>query len=316
MCFTKAKESDCFVGIDVSKETLDLHLLPQGKSWKVPNGEFEALCEKLKPYRPRLIVLEPTGGYELGVMRAFRQAGLPVKRAHALHIHHHTKGSGQWAKTDGLDARAIADYAKVYAEKLQPIELSEELLELQQLSNRRQQLIQMQTAERNREQGPAMSQQLQASCQRVLEVLKEEISEMEEQLRARIESQTALQEKKRLLMSMSGVGEIVAHRLLAALPELGQVNRKTIAALAGVCPYERASGNWKGESHIWGGRSEVRSALYMATLSAIKHNSSIKPFYEKLRQQGKKFKVAMVACMHKILRMLNAMLAKGESFQP
>src|SRR3990172_5075518 len=254
------KVKGCFVGIDVSKNTLDIFVRPSGECWtQSNNGNFDELCEKLKPLNPTLIVLEPTGGYELGVLNALIKFGFRVSREHAFKIHHHAKGSGQLAETDRLDASMIAHYAECYSEEIEGIE---------------------------------------------------------EQIREIIQNNEEWRRKQMILETAFGVGSKVSSVLLANLPELGHVNRKQIAALVGVAPFQNQSGRFKGQQRNRGGRSGVRGILYMAALSAKKHDPRIKAFYERLVEKGKKKKVALVACMHKLLRILNAMLSKGVCYQP
>lgn len=307
----------CFVGIDVSKDTLDVYVRPRGERWTQRSEDIEGLCSRLKAMDPVLIVLEPTGGYEAKVLNALIREGFRVSREHAFRIHHHAKGSGQMAKTDRLDAAMIAHYAECYSSEIEPMKLSSEEEELlEQLSSRRRQLIGMRAAEKNRLKTPNLSERLRGSCEKMIEVLSKEIEEIEGEIREIVERDKELKEKQSLMETVTGVGTKVSGILLANLPELGRVNRKQIAALVGVAPFKHQSGKYSGESKIRGGRSEVRSVLYMAVLSAKRHNPYIKEFYERLVEKGKKKKVAIVACMHKLLRILNTMLSKGESYQP
>ncbi len=323
MCKPKVKGSSsrfttgCFVGIDVSKNTLDVFVRPSGQCWTQSNEDYSGLCEKLRQLNPTLIVLEPTGGYEIDVMNALIIGGFRVSRQHAFRIHHHAKGSGQMAKTDRLDASMIAHYAECYCEEIEPmtVPLEGQAL-LQQLSARRRQLVKMRAAEKNRLGLPGVSEGVRTSYEKMISVLSEEIEEIEGQIQRVIEGNERWRKKQALLETAVGIGTRVSRVLLANLPELGGVNRKQIAALVGVAPFQYQSGKFKGQQHIKGGRSEVRSALYMAVLSAKKHNPEIKAFYERLLEKGKKKKVALVACMHKLLRMLNAMLSKGIRYQP
>ena len=314
----KPKVKGRFVGIDVSKDKLDVYTRPSGESWtQANNGNFDELCEKLRPLNPTLIVLEPTGGYELGVLNALIKSGFRVSREHAFKIHHHAKGSGQLAKTDRLDASMIAHYAECYSEEIEPMKVSlEGQALLQQLSARRRQLVGMRVAEKNRLEKAGLSERLRVSCERMIRVISEEIEGIEEQIREVIQNNEEWKRKQMILETAFGVGSKVSSVLLANLPELGHVSRKQIAALVGVAPFQNQSGRFKGQQHIRGGRSEVRSVLYMAVLSAKKHDPKIKAFYERLVEKGKKKKVALIACMHKLLRILNAMLSKGVCYQP
>jgi transposase len=276
------------------------------------------LCQSLEPINPTLIVLEPTGGYEVGVLNALIKRGFRVSRQHAFRIHHHAKASGQMAKTDRLDASVIAHYAQCYSQEIKPMTepLEEDQELLQQLITRRSQLVEMRAGEKNRLKTPNLTQEVQISCRKMISQLSQEIKEIEKQIEQIIECNEHRRKKKTILESAKGVGSKVSCVLLAYLPELGNVNRKQIAALVGVAPFQHQSGRFKGQQHIKGGRSEVRSALYMAVLSAKKHSPQIRELYERLLSKGKKKKVALVACMHKLLRILNAMVSKGEIYQP
>ena len=309
------KAIPCFVGIDVSKDTLDVYIRPFQKSLKVDNKAFGPLVKKLQKLNPELIVLEATGGYEIGVLEALHQAGLKVYREHPLKVYHHAKGRGKLAKTDRLDASTLAHYAECFAKDITLRDLpSQEHRQLQQLVARRKQLVDQRTMEINREKHPALFSAIKASCRAVIELLDAQIQQLEEMIQSLVQANQDWQRKKELLQSVAGIGETTATLLLVNLPELGRVNRKVVAALAGVAPYRCESGTLKGQQHIRGGRKEVRSGLYMATLVATRYNPELKAFYERLLAQGKRKKVALVACMHKLLRMLNALLAKNEPY--
>lgn len=305
------KTSRCFVGIDVSKDTLDIYARPSQKSWKEKNQEFQPLIKKLKKLNPELIILEATGGYEIAVMEALSQAGLKVHREHPLKIYHHAKGRGKLAKTDRLDASTLAHYAECFCGELIQQNLpTQEQRKLQQLITRRKQLVEFKAAESNRKQHPAMFPEIQENCTKVIESLNTQIKELEVSIQSIMQANESWKRKQEILQSMPGIGETLACLLLVNLPELGSVNRKAIAALAGVAPYHYESGTFKGQQHIRGGRKDVRTGLFIAALVAKKHNPEIRAFYDRLIKDGKKKKVALVACMHKLLRMLNAMIAK------
>lgn len=307
----------CFVGIDVSKDKLDICIMPCGEIWTQANGDFDELCDKLEVLNPKLIVLEPTGGCELGVLNALVRRGLRVSRVHAYKIHHHGRASGQLAKSDKLDASVIADYAQVYSRKIKPITEPLEKQELlHQLSSRRRQLVVMRGAEKARLGQPGACEAIRQSCERMIRNLSEEIEELERQIREAIGQDKEWRENQEILESALGIGEKTSSVLLANLPELGKINRKKIAALVGVAPFKNESGRFKGQEKVKGGRSEVRAALYMAALSAIRHDPRIRALYDRLLERGKMKKVAITACTHKLLRMLNAMLSKRERFQP
>jgi len=308
--------SGCFVGIDVSKDKLDIYIRPTGGSWTQDNCDFDELCDKLEAMDPQLIVLEPTGGYELGILNALIRRGLRVSREHAYKIHHHGKASGQLAKTDRLDASVIAHYAECYGGEIEPMmePLGDQEL-LHQLTTRRRQLVVMRGSEKTRLGQPWLSEGIRGSCERVMSVLGEEIEEIEMQIREAIKEKDEWREKGEILESAPGVGVKTASLLLARLSELGQLNRKKIAALVGIAPYQNQSGKFRGQQRIKGGRSEVRAALYMSVLSAKKHDPVMRAYYEGLIERGKKKKVAITACIHKLLRILNAMMSKRERYQ-
>jgi transposase len=306
----------CFVGIDVSKAKLDICVLPQGTQWQADNDTFEALCRDLTALSPRLIVLEASGGYEIGVLKALSAAGLNVRRESAQHIHYHARSRGRLAKTDRLDANIIAHYAQKYHDELLPTQLREAAEEeLRQWVQRRRTLVALRAEEKTRLKMPGVSQAVKDDITALLTYLDEKIASLEASIHACISKNDTLHTKKERLLSAPGIGETTASALLVELPELGHVSRKQIAALAGVAPYHHESGQYKGEQHIRGGRKEIRCLLYMATLSAIRSNERLNDFYHTLVARGKAKKVAIVACMHKLLRILNAMLAKGEDFR-
>jgi transposase len=306
----------CFVGIDVSKDTLDICILPQKERFQVENKNFEELCQKFKRVSPSLIVMETTGGYEDGIYRALSAAGLRVSREPAINLYHHRKSGGKHAKTDKIDAEAIAHYAQCYSETIRVQEPPSESQErLRQLINRRADLVQMQTMEKNRFSAPATIPEVNNSCKLLLEMFESEIRQIELAIQAEIDSQEELKTKQERLKTATGIGNITSCALLAWLPELGKEQHKTIAALVGVAPYHKESGQWQGKRQISGGRAPLRCLLYMATLSAIRSNKMLAEFYERLLQRGKAKKVAIIACMRKLLRILNAMLRKQENFQ-
>ena len=308
----------CFVGIDVSKDTLDICILPERRFLQVENaGEFQGLIDTLNAYSPSLVVMEPTGGYEKRVLEALFRAGLPVRREHALRIHHHAKSRGKRSKTDAVDAETIAHYAQCYAESVKPLtslDMEKELL--QQLVRRRLDLVTHCAAEKNRLQNPGVCDFVKASCQAVLKALEGELKNLEAEITRQVSKDKVLEEKKALILGVPGLGEVSAHILLTCLPELGQVSHKELASLVGVAPYARQSGQYRGEQRISGGRAEIRSVLFVAMLSAIRYNPRLKAFYDRLRSYGKKPKVAIVACIRKLLCILNAMLRKQEAFIP
>lgn len=306
----------CFVGIDVSKEKIDIHIRPHDICWTQGNSDLKTLVKKLAVYKPDLIVLEPTGGYEHGVYSALVEAGFKVSREHAYKIHHHAKAMGKLAKTDSIDASVISHYALCYGEEIRANNTTKEQLLLSDLVGRRSQLIKLQTAEKNRlEKKQYSGVEIQKSIKRILKTLDKEIENITRQIKGLIDKDSELKNRQNIVQSVVGIGSTISVVILAKLPELGKIDRKKIAALVGVAPYNRESGKYRGQQMTGGGRFEVRSALFMATLSAIRHDDRFKSYYEKLVNKGKKKKVAIVACMHKMLRILNAMLANGECYR-
>lgn len=296
-----------FVGIDVSKERLDISSGGAGKVWSAPNtpAGWTDLIQQLKPLKPTLVVLESTGGYEAQVLAELYHAGLPVARVNPGRVREFAKSIGQLAKTDQLDARVLARFAE--AVRPEPAKLADEDEQhLAGLVNRRRQLLEMHVAEQNRLY--TAPKQMRQRIHRHLEWLKNEIRSLEAEIDDFIQGSPMWKEKGDLLRSVPGVGNITAFTLLAELPELGTMDRKQIAALVGVAPLNRDSGRRSGKRRIYGGRSSVRTTLYMATLTAIRCNPVIHTFYHRLLQAGKEKKVAIVACMRKLLTILNSML--------
>ena len=310
-------KTPCFVGIDVSKDKLDLCILPERIFWEEANtGDFKELIEKLKSYSPKLVVMEPTGGHEKAVLKALIQANIPSAREHALRIYHHAKSRGKRCKTDPIDAESIAHYAQCYCEQIQVLqEMPECREELQQLMRRRLDLVELSTQEKNRFQSPQLCERVKSSSETILKALEEELKKIEVELEQRISDDKAMSKKKELLLGVPGLGEVSANMLLIHLPELGQQSHKSIASLVGVAPYARQSGQYRGQQKISGGRAEIRSVLYMAALSAARFNPVLRAFYLRLKERGKKPKVALIACIRKLLHILNAMIAKQEAFK-
>lgn len=307
----------CYIGIDVSKEKLDICILPERIFLQELNtGDFKVLIETLKSHSPVLVLMEPTGGYEKAVFKALHQGGIPVNREHALRIHHHAKSRGKRCKTDPVDAETIAHYAQCYADQIQPVEsISETQEELQQLMRRRMDLVEWSTKEKNRSKNPGICKRVKASCDSILETVEKELKALEAEIASRISQDATMAKNKELLLGVPGLGEVSANILLIHLPELGQKTHKTIASLVGVAPYARQSGQYRGEQRIGGGRTEIRNVLYMAMMCAIRHNPRIQKFYQRLIQRGKKPKVALIACIRKLLHLINAMIAKQEAFK-
>lgn len=309
-----AQDGKCYIGIDVSKAILDVYFLPSKKHMQFKNDAkgIQKLNEKLKSFLQASIVMEATGGYEKPVAQSLQRAGLKVAVVNPRPIRDFAKALGKLAKTDRIDAEVIA----LFAEKIQPqanVTCDESQQKLAALNARRRQLIEMIRMEKNRID--KASNELKKSIQRIIKVLEKELQAINEALEKSIQDNADYSQKNKLLKSIKGVGAIVSAGIIADLPELGSVSAKQISALAGLAPYNRDSGTLRGKRTIWGGRASVRTTLFMATLVAIRHNLQIKRFYERLCRAGKQKKVAITACMHKLLIIMNAMIKHNESWQ-
>ena len=304
-----------FVGIDISKAHLDIGIHPGGDGWRETNtGEgIERVVEKVKVLQPSLIVLEATGGYEAEIATALALAGLPVAVVNPRQVRDFAKSLGKLAKTDRLDAAVLARFAQSVRPETRYLP-DPQVRELQALVNRRKQIIEMRVSEKNRLF--TAHAKIKPSIQKVIDFLTQEIEQLDDDIHDQIRRSDVWREKDDLLQSVPGVGKVLSTVLLADLPELGQLNRKQIAALAGLAPYNCDSGLMKGKRAIWGGRAPVRNALYMAAMSARRFNPVIRRFFERLSKQGKVFKVAITACMRKLLTILNAMIRSMEMWQP
>ncbi len=305
-----------FVGIDVAKDQLDIHVRPGGESFCVgrDGAGLAALVDRLKQIRPALIVLEATGGFEVTVAAALGSAGLPLAVVNPRQIRDFARCTGKLAKTDALDAAAIAHFAQALHPEPRPLP-DAQAQELGELVARRRQVIEMMVAERNRSR-LLQSARVKKRIDRHLAALQKELTEIETDLDQNIRNTPLWRENEDLLKSVPGVGNATARSLLADLPELGTLSRKQIAALVGVAPLNRDSGLWRGTRKIGGGRAGVRASLYMAALVATRRNPVIAAFYRRLRQLGKPPKVAITACMRKLLVTLNAILRDRKPWQP
>jgi transposase len=296
-----------FVGIDVAKAHLDVAVRPTGEHWQVANDEAgrAALLARLQAEAPTLIVLEASGGWEVPLAAALGAAGLPVAVVNPRQVRAFGRAVGQLAKTDALDAQLLARFADVVRPAPRPLPAADAQT-LAALLARRTQLVGMLVAEQQRLGSalPALRPRLQAH----IGWLQAERVAVDRELQQALRQSPLWREREQLLRSVPGVGPVVATTLIAALPELGTLDRKQIAALVGVAPLCWDSGRLRGRRHIWGGRARVRAALYMGTLVAIRHNPVLRPFYERLCAAGKPKKVALTACMHKLLLILNALL--------
>lgn len=305
-----------FVGIDIAKEHVDVHIRPSSETFVVTrDGEgLASLIERLAQIRPALVVLEATGGFEVTVAAALASAGLPLAVVNPRQIRDFARSTGKLAKTDALDAAAIAHFAEAIHPEPRPL-AEAKAQELGELVARRRQVIEMMVAERNRAR-LLQSARVRKRIERHLTALQKELTEIETDLDQSIRATPLWRENEDLLKSVPGIGNATARSLLADLPELGSLSRKQIAALAGVAPLNRDSGTWRGKRMISGGRAAVRASLYMAALVASRHNPVIAVFYRRLRSLGKPPKLALTACMRKLLVILNAMLRDRRPWQP
>lgn len=301
-------QETCWVGVDVSKATLDVYLSCPEQALSVSNDPagIQRLLAILRPEAPRLIVLEATGGLERAVVAELLVANLPVAVINPRQARHFAAAIGYLAKTDRLDARVLARFAAAIQPPARPLPTAEAAA-LADLLARRRQLVERVTMEKNRPQ-QAQHARIREDIQAHLDWLQARLNTTEQGLRAAVEASPAWQAKADLLNEVNGLGEITILTLIACLPELGQLDRKQIAALVGVAPLNHDSGTWRGRRGVWAGRAAVRHMLYMATLSAVRYNPVLKAFYTRLRAAGKMAKVALVACMRKLLTILNAML--------
>jgi transposase len=308
-----------FVGIDVSKEHLDWAVHGGGEG-RVAHDEagLTDLVTRLLELRPELVVLEATGGLEMTVLAALAVAGLPVAVVNPRQVRDFARATGRLAKSDRLDAKCIAHFAVAVRPVLTPMPEAT-TLELELILARRRQMMTMLVAEKNRLSGlvgPRRIARVVSSIERIVKALTKELEKLDDELKTKIEQSPLWSTRDRLLRSVPGVGPGTSRTLLLDLPELGRLNRKQIAALVGVAPFNRDSGTLRGRRAIWGGRASVRSMLYMAAVTAVRCNPVIRPFYERLIAAGKKGKVALTACMHKLLTILNAMVKADSPWQP
>jgi len=301
-------ETDRFIGIDVSKPRVDVHVRPDGTAFycTTDSAGLAEVTGRLTPLRPRLVVLEASGGYESVVAAALAEAGLSVAIVNPRQVRNFAGAIGRLAKTDAIDAAVIAHFAE--AVHPQPRPLPDDLLvRLQELMARRHQLVIMINAE-NQRLAKARDRVAQSSFKAMLKSLEAERVRIDKAIDKLIEASPVWCAKQDLLKSLPGIGNVVARTLIAALPELGQVDSHQIAALAGLAPMNRDSGRYRGKRKIQGGRVEVRAPLYMACLVAIQYNPALKRFYRRLRDAGKPARLALVAAMRKLLTILNAIL--------
>lgn len=303
-----------YVGIDVAKDHLDIAIRPEGRTWTIQNNdeEIKDLVVEIQKINPELVVMEATGGLEINVASSLALENLPVAVVNPRQVRDFAKSTGKLAKTDTLDAQVLAHFAE--AVRPEPRFMSDEQSRLlKALIVRRRQIIEMCVSEKNRLR--LCNKATREGIINHITWLEESQEKLDEELAQAIQASPIWREKDKLLKSVPGIGKITSCVLLASLPELGTLNRKCIAALAGVAPFNRDSGTMQGRRTIWGGRAHVRCALYMAALSASRTNPVIKVFYDRLIKAGKTPKVALTACMRKLLVIINSMIHYSTSWR-
>jgi transposase len=306
---------DVFVGIDVSKARLDVHIEPSGEAFFVSH-DLEGLADliaRLHGLSAQIVALEATGGFETVAAGQMAAAGLPVVVVNPAQVRAFANAVGQRAKTDPIDAAVIARFVQAVRPEVRSLP-DEATQGLADLVGRRRQILQMLTAEKQR-LGRACAPALKKSLQRLIRALQRELDQVDGDIELAVRSSPIWRRKEDLLQSAPGVGKVVARTMLAELPELGRLDRRQIAALAGLAPYTRQSGQWRGRSFIGQGRASVRSALFMASLSAARHNPALRIFHQRLISAGKPKMVALVAVARKLLTILNAILRDEKPWQ-
>jgi transposase len=305
---TTENNENFFVGIDIAKNELVVHVLPTNQTLTVPNAQqgIKELVTLFKEIQPKQIVLEATGGLERELLTNLVAGGFVATTINPRQARDLAKGLGELAKTDAVDARMLARFAQLQCLPPRPVP-SRETQEMNDLVTRKQQLITMRTMEKNRLQ-QTKQKTIQMSIKKMIETLDKQIDDIDAQIAKRIDDNPDWNEKDKILQSVPGVGPKTSQVLISALPELGSLNRQEIAALVGVAPFCCDSGTKSGTRRIKGGRADVRAALYMATFNAIQRDNTFKDFFEGLIARGKKYKVAIVAAMRKMISILNVML--------
>jgi transposase len=296
------------IGIDVSKDEVVIAVHPTGETWSSPTtpGALDTLVTRVAQVQPTVIVVEATGGYEGPVVAACAASGLPVAVVNPRHVRAFAQALGRTAKTDAIDAQVLAQFGARVQPVVRPLP-DAATQALAALVARRRQLLEMLGAERQR-LAQATMRPVQRDLRQHIRWLERRVKDVDGEITTAIEASPVWRVREDLLRSVPGVGPVVARTLLAELPELGQLDRRQIAALVGVAPFNRDSGQWRGRRSIWGGRASVRATLYMAGLVGARHNVVLRAFYQRLRAAGKPPKVALVAVMRKLLTLLNAMV--------
>ena len=303
------------VGIDVSKDRLDIAVRPGGEVFVVERNAagLDGLVERLRPLAPHLVALEATGGFETVVAAASSAAGLPLVVVNPAQIRSFAKALGRRAKTDPIDAAVIAHFAEATAPEPRPLPDDATQL-LADLVTRRRQIIAMLVAERQREKR-ATAKRLKKSIARLIKALEKELKSVDTDIGEAVRGSPVWREKEDLLASVPGVGPVIARTLIAEMPELGRLDRKQVAALAGLAPWTRQSGQWRGKSFIGGGRTSVRCVLFVGAMTATRHNPILKAFFGRLVAAGKPKMVAFIAVARKLLTILNAIIRDQKPWQ-
>ncbi len=304
----KGNNETTFVGIDIAKLELVVHVLPTNQQLTATNSNdgIKQLLKLFKELKPKQIVLEATGGLEREVLSHLAANGFEVVCINPRQARNLAKGLGQLAKSDAIDAKILATFASLQCLVARPVP-TRETQEMNDLVTRRQQLIEMKTMETNRSHW-TKQKTICKSIEKIIDALEKQIADIDERIKNIIDNNPDWCAKDKILQSVPGVGPKTSQVLISALPELGMLNRREIAALVGVAPMSCDSGTKSGQRHIKGGRADVRSAMYMATFSAVRYNTTFKVFFDRLIGRGKKYKVAIVATMRKMLTVLNVML--------
>ncbi len=309
------EKAQLFVGIDISKSQLDIAVRPTGQKWSIGNNEKEidSIVEHLKDLKPELVVVEATGGLEVTITNALAADQLPVVVVNPRQVRDFAKATGRLAKTDSIDADVLAHFAEAVKPAPRPLP-DEKAQKLKAQLNRRRQIVDMLTAEKNRFSSAPTC--LKGDIQKHITWLNKRLKSIDSALAESMKSHHSWKERDEILQSVPGVGPVVSQTIVIGLPEPGNLNNKQIAALVGVAPLNCDSGKHKGKRRIWGGRADVRAVLYMSVVAATRWNPVIKAFYHRLLEAGKPTKVAQTACMRKLLTILNAMIKNRSKWQP
>jgi transposase len=312
-----AQDANTYVGIDVSKDQLDIHIHPAGEAFSISRDAagLEGLSERLKAYALKAIAVEATGGFESVVVASLLAESLPVIVVNPAQVRHFANALGKRAKTDPIDAAVIARFVEATKPEIRSLP-GAETLALADLMARRRQIVQMITAERQRAMRSTANARLQKSIARLLKALQRELDSLDDDIDTSVRGSPVWREKEDLLSSVPGVGKVIARTLLAELPELGTLDRRQIAALVGLAPFTRQSGKWRGKSFISGGRASCRTVLFTGALVAAKHNPDLKAFRQRLIDAGKPKIVAIIAVARKLLTILNAIIRDKAPWAP